>query len=400
MTDNRIKVIENSDVKGLIIAAAPLSDDQKGGGQFEPDKQKEQIKKALAKRGIVEFTDKEIKTMPKTFKRLIIIQKKRCRMRIRQSGKNSTSYEIRFRRDGYDISASGVTIELAKANFIEKLQTAKPIAKRTGGGSMKIPATFNAFALYYFETFRKEKVTAKTYIIDSSRLKKYLQPHFGEKRIEKITPSDCKSLLDEVKAAGMSKTADELYSLMSVIFKGAIAHGILERNPLDTVLKTKHERESGTALTKDEETRLFDCLKGSVYETAAALALFCGLRPNELKTAKIQGLFIIAVNSKRKSRKIEYKRIPIIDKLRPFLPSDGAIRIPNIDNFRKELKGIIPGHRLYDLRTTFYTRCDELGVAPPARDHFVGHSGGVLTNTYRDLSDEYLLNEGEKLNKW
>jgi integrase len=67
---------------------------------------------------------------------------------------------------------------------------------------------------------------------------------------------------------------------------------------------------------------------------------------------------------------------------------------------KKTRNSRLPNHKLYDLRTTFYTRCDEYGVAAPARDEFVGHSSGVLTNTYRDLSDEYLLKEGAKLNEW
>ena len=45
----------------------------------------------------------------------------------------------------------------------------------------------------------------------------------------------------------------------------------------------------------------------------------------------------------------------------------------------------------------YYTRCEECSVAPPARDHFVGHSSSVLNATYTDLSDEYLLKEGKKL---
>lgn len=51
---------------------------------------------------------------------------------------------------------------------------------------------------------------------------------------------------------------------------------------------------------------------------------------------------------------------------------------------------------VYNFRTTFYTRCEECGVAPPARDEFVGHSRSELNDAYCHLSDEYLLKEGEK----
>ena len=38
------------------------------------------------------------------------------------------------------------------------------------------------------------------------------------------------------------------------------------------------------------------------------------------------------------------------------------------------------------------------GVSDPARNEFVGHSGGILKDTYTDLPDSYLKAEGEKLN--
>lgn len=158
-------------------------------------------------------------------------------------------------------------------------------------------------------------------------------------------------------------------------------------------------RESGKALTKDEEKHLLTHLTESEFRIAVAIALYTGLRPNELASIKIDGNFIIAINSKRKNGKIEYKRIPIIDALRPYI-SDGIPVLPTPQLIRRRISSILPNHKLYDLRTTFYTRCDEYGVAAPARDEFVGHSSGVLTNTYRDLSDEYLLKEGAKLNEW
>ena len=142
---------------------------------------------------------------------------------------------------------------------------------------------------------------------------------------------------------------------------------------------------------------LLDGVKGTKYELVMALALYTGLRPNELYTAKIEGDFIVAKNSKRKGGKIESKKIPITAMLRPYLENVSEFKFPGIEYVRETFNEILPGHIFYDLRRTFYTRCDECGVAEPARDEFVGHSKGELTNTYRDLSDEYLLKEGAKL---
>jgi hypothetical protein len=64
---------------------------------------------------------------------------------------------------------------------------------------------------------------------------------------------------------------------------------------------------------------------------------------------------------------------------------------------REKIKEILPNHKLYDLRTTFYSRCIECGVNDIARKLFVGHTLGQLGDAYTDLSDEYLLKEGEKI---
>ena len=84
--------------------------------------------------------------------------------------------------------------------------------------------------------------------------------------------------------------------------------------------------------------------------------------------------------------------------LRPYLDGVTELKFFIIECIRYKFKDILPEHRLYDLRTTFYTRCHECGVADVARMEFVGHSLGKLGNAYTDLSDEYLLKEGEKLN--
>ena len=338
----------------------------------------------------LKFTNKEINQMPKSFRKEFRADGCTARIRRKQSGRTGFIYEIRYRRNGYDIGVSNKVLEEAKRLFLEALKTAK-ISKKISG----VPKTFHSFTMYYFENFRIKKVTEKTYKTDYNRYKKYLQPYFDEVPLINITPKDCQDLMDDLEEEGKGKTAGELYSLLSVIFKMAMLHRLIDYNPLDIVIHTKHESDHGVALTKEEEKKLLNNTSDVILRNALALGLYTGMRPNEYKTAKIEGKFIVAINSKRKNGKIEYKKIPITKMLKPYL-KDG-LNVPTEKRLRAAIRAVLPDHKLYDLRTTFYTRCTECGVAEPAMKEFVGHSFGQLGNAYTDLSDEYLLQEGAKL---
>lgn len=346
------------------------------------------------------FTQKETIHMAKSFKKVFIANGLAAHVIKKESGKNSYCYEIRYRANGYCIIASSTNLQKAKEKFLAKT-TPTEIQKYFVCSSSPTQnfASLEQFAQYFFETHRKGKVTPQTYKCDFGRIKNYIFPVLGKLPLNQITPDKCQTLITSIKNDGKGKTADEIYSLLSIIFKGAIAYGIIQKSPLTIVQRTKHVNKSGTALSKEEETLLFTRLVEPNFRIAIAIALFTGLRPNELSTAKIDGEFIVAINSKRKNGKVEYKKIPILNRLRPFI-NDGIPELPSPQLLRRRLSAALPNHKLYDLRTTFYTRCDEYGVAQPARDEFVGHSAGALTNAYRDLSDEYLLREGRKLNEW
>ena len=120
------------------------------------------------------------------------------------------------------------------------------------------------------------------------------------------------------------------------------------------------------------------------------------MRPNEYSTAEINGDFIVCKNSKRKNKKVEYKKIPITPMLAPYITEETVLKFYNTYSIRDKFNSILPNHILYDLRTTFYSRLKECNVADNAIKEFVGHSLGTLGNTYTDLSDEYLLKEGQK----
>lgn len=240
-------------------------------------------------------------------------------------------------------------------------------------------------------------MSATTFTNDMYRYNKHIKPAFKDKRLWEISPAYCQEFLDGFAQKGMTKTNNEIYSILNGIFKSAIAHNLIKNNPLAIVIVEKHEGKHGNALTKDEENLLLEKTAGTRYQTLFALALYTGLRPNEYKTARIEGDFIVAVNSKRKNGKVEYKKIPITPMLRHYIEGVEKFDFPGLEYMRDNFNKVLPNHILYDLRTTFYTRCEECGVADAARDEFVGHSRGEPNRAYSDLSDEYLLKEGKKL---
>ena len=255
--------------------------------------------------------------------------------------------------------------------------------------------TFDEFARYYFETYRKRKVTPYTFRKDMERYNAHICPSIGKLPFSVLIPDQVQKLVDSLE--NRPKTAHEVFTLVNVICKMAIKHHLITQNPCDVVLLPTYEKQHGKALSRDEERLLLTVTAGTEYQAVFAVALYAGLRPNEYATATLDGTFVTARNSKQKDGKEHIKRIPICPLLVPYVK--GVTHLPYIPLKRLTyvLHKYLPAHKLYDLRTTFYTRCQECGVTDLARKLFVGHSLGTLADTYTDVSDEYLISEAQKL---
>ena len=415
---NFITTVECSDEqkKALLEMAAntitmdKLSALVSDGKETNQDKASENVKV-----GIVKFTKKEISQMPTTFRKTFRTAGCNAHVLRRRSGKNTWNYMIRYRRDGYNIVATSNNLEEAKRKFIEKLHTAdelkkqQEIAKVTGeplpptpllrqqAEVNGVPTTFDKFANYFFEKFYKRKVGESTFRVAMSNYKNHVFPHFGDMPLKSITADRCQELLDRLIDEDKTRTEENVFTMLNMIFKAAVKHGVMAHNPIDMVFHTKHEREHGKALTKDEERKLLEQTAGTPYQLMFAIGLYTGLRPNEYKTAYIDGDFVVANNSKRKNGKVESKKIPITPMLAPYLEGVKELHFTRLEQIRHKFNDILPNHKLYDLRTTFYTRCTECGIAEAAIKKYVGHTLGGLADTYTDLSDEFLLHEGQKL---
>ncbi len=344
---------------------------------------------------LLKFTEKEILKMPKEFKKTFKANGCVAHVRKRTNRNYKCSYEIRYAKKPYDkhpISVSGQTLEIAKVRFIEKLKNYIPQDDNTP----TIPKDFHGFAMYWFDNFHKRKVKEITYKINLKIYDKHIKPKFDKISITKINAVMLQSLLDGL--SNIPKKADDVHSLLNQILNCAVKHGLIKLNPLGMCFHKQHTRINGVALTKNEEATLLKAFDGTEYQLYFAVLLYTGLRPNEYPTAIIEGNFIKAVNSKRHNSngKIEYKYIPITPMLRSHLNNITAIVIPKFTKLEKRYKKVLPNHKLYDMRTTFQTRCTECGISDSVIGVWMGNSIGKLKDAYTDFSEEYLLKEAKK----
>ena len=95
-------------------------------------------------------------------------------------------------------------------------------------------------------------------------------------------------------------------------------------------------------------------------------------------------------------QQLDDRQIMLFMQINLYVKDGDELKFYRLEQIRHKFNGILPGHKLYDLRTTFYTRCTECGIAEAAIKKYVGHALGGLADTYTDLSDEFLLSEGKK----
>lgn len=226
--------------------------------------------------GFLKFTQKEISKMPKTFKKEFILNGAVAHVIKRPSGKRTFIYEIRYRRNGYNISASAKSLEEAKKKFIDKLSDPRA----------KIAPTRKSRRLV--ANIADEWLSCKTNVSPStikcyrSHLDRHILPAIGRMDIADVHSADLLKVME--CADGMPRMYEELRTVLNSVFGYAIDNGIITYNPVRLVPFKRAERKSGTALSTDEIRTFLRCLTLPDFNDVRPqllLELYCGLRPCE-----------------------------------------------------------------------------------------------------------------------
>ena len=346
--------------------------------------------------GNLKFSKKEIKEMPRL---------KDFKIRV----KNNKYYEIRFRRYGYNVSFSSTNFEVAKRKAFEWLNTFEGEIKANVNfavvkkGEENIfyenkNVMFTSFAHNYLYNVKKPMVVQYTFDNIINIYNNHVATIYDKYPVSKIKPEIIQKHLN-VLSKEKGRTCETVRSILNGIFEYAVASGVIDRNPMKAVFIKKHERTTGTALSKDEERNFVESIKGTKHEAIFLKMLYSGVRPCEINDIKedLVNNTITIKNGKLKSyQKNLFRIIPIFPLYKQVTEKDCGKLNPRKLSY--EFREYCPNHQLKDLRHTFTTRARECGIDNELVAVWTGHSlGNITSSVYTHFSIEFQQEQAKKL---
>lgn len=173
----------------------------------------------------------------------------------------------------------------------------------------KAMPTLAAFAAEQYEPFAK--VHKKSYEDDAAKLRMYILPKFGKRRMSDITRHDIDLYRTEIAEKLSPSSANRHHALLSRLFSLAMQWDIVKANPCLGLKKFKERTDAGRALSPEEIASLLLALDQEENVIAAAalkVLLFSGLRREEVAQARrehldvARGLLFLPTTKAQKSR--------------------------------------------------------------------------------------------------
>ncbi len=306
-------------------------------------------------------------------------------------------HEFRYRKGGTEKSFSSKDFATAKRKALDFCRTLNAHEKSL---FCKNGSLFIEIAEDYLFNVKKKNVTEKSFDVYLNRFEKHIKPTFGNVAISEIKAPALQKFLNGILDNGLKRTAEDCYYLFKTIFQYAVDNDVIAKSPLAAVKIPLHQRENGKALSLDVERKFLSDIAGNKYRLSFLLLLYTGVRPCELDSVSFDKPgFVTFRNRKQKNGKVAFKDIPITPKLLPHVEElKKALPLPKTTELPKIFSALVPGFRMYDLRHTFATRCQECGVPLNVVGKWMGHASDKITDAvYTHFSQEFMLEQAKKV---
>lgn len=335
-----------------------------------------------------------------------------------------TEYKYRHRE-----KYKGVPIDIkahSSADLIAKVNAKKDEIDR---GKVDDSIRLSLFGELFLNATKKNVVSASWYQ-DLTYMWHAIMRELGDRPIKEIRPIHLQDYLNSLDLA--DSTIKKRYDLIMQVFHHAFINGLTPTDyTLGLVRPHGSATKSGRSITDHERDVLLDVLNGHRGELFCKLMLYCGLRPSE-----VQALQWKDINLKNKTVTVErdlkrdgtvgppktnaaYRTVPIPDHLIVLLQVNRSDPFENIfshnptwrrrmwDSVRREMNiamgcrtyrnKLVPPYplandfTLYNLRHTYCTDLEKMGVPINIASRFMGHANiGITSKIYTHASTEAL----------
>ena len=279
-------------------------------------------------------------------------------------------------------------------------QAAKRTRERSSIPADQMPGSFRQVAGEWISQNPDLKPTTVHQL--ERRLEKYVYPHLGGRQMAEVTAPEILLMLRKIEGKGIHETAHRVRSLVSRIFRYAVATGSASRDPaadqVDALAKVKSTNFAAITAPKriGELLRAIDGYQGQpsvMY--ALRLAPFVFVRPGELRSARWSDFDfaraewrISAVRMKMDNEHVvplARQVIELLDELR-VITGGGKLLFPSLRSTDRPISNNTLNAAMrrmgfaademtaHGFRTMASTRLNELGYDPDAIELQLAHT--------------------------
>lgn len=261
---------------------------------------------------------------------------------------------------------------------------------------MKLKTWLNDWINVYKKPFVKPHTVAN--------IKSVINTHVSERllstELSNITALEVQRTLNNVK---LSRTRLDLYDIFNSSFNIAYRSGLIKLDISSLLVKPKHKKEVGQALTSDEIIKFINAITGQRLYYYYMFCLLSGCRRSEALSLRWEDIdeetgliHIRGTKTESSDRYIPYFN-EIKELFKPLKRKTVKVFSHRADYVSKQFSRYCSNHSLKDLRHTFATRCLECGINIKVVQKWLGHTRlDTTANIYTHVQNDFVLEESQK----
>ncbi len=257
---------------------------------------------------------------------------------------------------------------------------------------------FKEWLTEWLNTYKKPYV--KTYKHIERNIVLHIPSVLKNKDIKDVTAIDCQKCINN---CNLSRTRLELFDIFHGAFLMAYRLGIVQKDISTLLVKPKHIRVIGQALTNEEVKDFTSKIQKSRYYYVYMFYLLTGCRRAEALSLTINDIDykneVIHIKGTKTADSDRF--LPLFPELKTLLaqvkPKDERLFPFNANRLSRTFKSICPNHKLHDLRHTFATRCLECNISIKVVQKWLGHTRlDTTASIYSHCQPEFMRTEATK----